>query len=60
MAAPIAKANERVVEYTSPINLSIIMRPIWTGGKVKNTQFCLRYSGTSYPLAATDISRTRH
>lgn len=51
--APIAKASGRVIEYSSPINLSIMMRPVWKAAKAKNTQNCLRHSGASYRLAAT-------
>ncbi len=51
--APIAKPSGRVIEYSSPINLSIMMRPVWKAAKAKNTQNRLRHSGASYWLAAT-------
>lgn len=51
--APIAKANGRVIEYSSPTNLSIMMRPIWKAAKAHRTQNCLRHSGASYRLAMT-------
>lgn len=51
--ALIAKASGRVIEYSSPINLSIMMRPVWRAANAKNTQNCLRHSGASYWLAAT-------
>lgn len=51
--APIAKAKGRVIEYSSPINLSIMMRPAWKAAKANRTQNCLRHSAASYRLAAT-------
>lgn len=35
---PIAKPAGRVIEYSSAINLSIMMRPAWKAAKVKPTQ----------------------
>lgn len=51
--APIAKKSGRVIEYSSAVNLSIMMRPVWKKAGVKNTQNCLRHSGASYGLAAS-------
>ena len=51
--APIAKASGPVIEYSSPINLSIMMRPVWAAAKARRSQNCLRHSGASYRLAAT-------
>jgi len=51
--APISKTNGPVIEYSSPINLSIMMRPVWKVSNAKKTQNCLRHSGASYRLAAT-------
>ena len=51
--APIAKSTGPVIEYSSPINLSEMMRSVWKAAKAKNTQNCLRHSGASYRLAAT-------
>jgi len=51
--APVAKAHGPVIEYSSTVNLSIMMRSVWKAAEVKNTQNCLRHSGASYRLAAT-------
>ncbi len=51
--APIAKAGGPVIEYSGPVNLSIMMRPVWKAAKARNTQNCLRHSGASYRLAIT-------
>ena len=51
--APVAKKSGRVIEYSSPINLSIQMRPVWKAAGAKNTQNFLRSSAASYRLAAT-------
>lgn len=50
---PIAKLSGLVIEYSSPVNLSIMMRPVWKAAGIKNTQNCLRHSGATYGLAAT-------
>jgi len=51
--APIAKKSGLVIEYSSAVNLSIMMRPVWKAAGVKNSQNCLRHSGASYGLAFT-------
>ena len=56
---PIEKKSGRIIEYSSTINLCIMMRPLWKTAKVKPTQNCLRHSGVSYRLADTgDAPRT--
>jgi integrase len=52
--APIAKDSEKVIEYSSPINLSSVMREIYQKAGVKNTHNCLRHSAASYRLAITN------
>ena len=48
-----------MIEYSSTVNLSIMMRSVWKAAGVKNTQNCLRHSGASYRLADTgDAPRT--
>jgi len=57
--APVAKDDGPVIEYSSTVNLSIMMRSVWKAAGVKNTQNCLRHSGASYRLADTgDAPRT--
>ncbi|MEI8312942.1 MAG: hypothetical protein WCH98_19510, partial [Verrucomicrobiota bacterium] len=57
--APVAKPSGPVIEYSSAINLSIMMRPVWKAATVKPTQNCLRHSAASYRLAITgDAART--
>lgn len=51
--APVAKESGRVIEYSSAINLCIMMRPVWKKAGVKPTQNCLRHSAASYALAVT-------
>jgi len=50
---PIAKSHGPVIEYSSQINLCIMMRPVWKAAGVKPTQNCLRHSAASYQLALT-------
>ena len=50
---PIAKSHGPVIEYSSQINLCIMMRPVWKAADVKPTQNCLRHSAASYQLALT-------
>lgn len=51
--APVTKKSGGGIEYSSPINLSIQMRPAWKAAGAKNTQNFLRSSAASYRLAAT-------
>jgi len=68
---PVAEEAGRVIEYSSEVNLSIMMRTIWEKAvvlpavpgkpsrKVKPSQNCLRHSAASYRLALTgDAPRT--
>ncbi|MEO6848272.1 MAG: tyrosine-type recombinase/integrase, partial [Chthoniobacterales bacterium] len=51
--APIAKTTGPVIEYSSPINLSQMMRTAWQEAQANRSQNCLRHSGASYRLAVT-------
>ena len=45
----VARSTGKVIEYASPVILSIMMRAVWRAAKVKHTQNCLRHSAASYP-----------
>jgi len=58
---PIAKEAGRVIEYSSAVNLSIMMRNVWEKAKVSHSQNCLRHSAVSYRLAQIqDAAKTAY
>lgn len=52
--SPVSKEKGRIIEYSGPVNLSIMMRNAYQRARVKHTQNCLRHSAASYRLAITN------